>query len=185
MIETLSKCYAIEQWVDIKGYEGLYGISNLGNIFSCRADRNLKPQKTNRGYLRICLSVNDSKKFISVHRLVASAWVFNPGLKPQVNHIDGDKTNNKAKNLEWCTQVENSAHSYNTGLQQKKYGEDVSSAKLSNDQVREIKSRLMLYKKGDCKRIAEEYGVTRQNIEYIKNGKSRCNEIIEENSEGE
>ena len=95
-----------EIWRDIKGYEGLYQVSNFGNIRNAKG-RRLK--QTYRGnYLKIGLSKNGHTRQISVHRIVAETFVDNPNNYPIVNHIDEDKVNNKADNLEWCTR------SYNT-----------------------------------------------------------------------
>jgi hypothetical protein len=102
-----------EIWKDIIGYEGFYKVSNLGRI-----QRNnksiIKPEKTNRGYLRVILSKNSNIKKKSVHRLVAMGFIPNPENKPQVNHIDSDKENNNKNNLEWCTGSENMKHWANT-----------------------------------------------------------------------
>lgn len=106
-----------EEWRDIKGYEGLYQVSNLGRVKSLkrivRAGKNkqrivngkiLSPWKTSHGYLSVSLGRNN--KF-AVHRLVAIAFIENPHNYPDVNHKDENKTNNILENLEWCN------HSYN------------------------------------------------------------------------
>lgn len=74
-------------------------------------------QESDGGYLRVELWQNAKGRKFLVHRLVAEAFVPNAEGKPQVNHIDGDKTNNTASNLEWVTQSENQLHAYRTGLQ--------------------------------------------------------------------
>lgn len=97
----------MEEWKEIKGYEGLYLISNKGNVYSIRSKRNLKIHMNWAGYCRVGLNKNNKQVKYSVHRLVASAFIPNPLNKEQVNHIDENKANNKVENLEWVTNLEN------------------------------------------------------------------------------
>lgn len=103
-----------ERWLPVVGYEGLYEVSNLGRVKSLKRPRvheHMVAQEINyRGYCRVNLWKNNRSTKHSVHRLVAQAFVANPHGKPQVNHIDEVKTNNRADNLEWCTQLENHNH---------------------------------------------------------------------------
>ena len=121
----------MEKWKDIENFE-CYQISNLGRVRRKQrlqktptgqegviAERILKPFKSTKGYLRIELNCYGKRKIFSVHRLVALAFLDNPLNKPQVNHIDGDKTNNNITNLEWCTNSENQLHSYKNNLNRK------------------------------------------------------------------
>ena len=103
-----------ENWKDIDGYEGLYKISDLGNVYSCVTDTLLKIQSNGKGYKQIGLVKNKKQKTFRLSVLVAKAFVPNPQNKPQVNHIDEDKSNNAAVNLEWCTPKENSNHGTRT-----------------------------------------------------------------------
>lgn len=118
-----------EVWKDIKGYQGLYQISNLGNVKSLDRKVNAKNNKkrlikgtflklrfNNRNYNIVSLYKNNIQEVRFIHRLVAETFIPNPENKPEVNHIDGDKQNNKIDNLEWCTRTENNKHAWKTGL---------------------------------------------------------------------
>jgi hypothetical protein len=102
----------IEEWKDIKDYEGLYKVSNLGRVKSNYKglERLLKPLSKNNGYLFVILYKDTKPTKYYVHRLVAKAFIPNPENKPQVNHIDEDKSNNMVSNLEWVTAKENMNH---------------------------------------------------------------------------
>lgn len=109
----------IEIWKPIVGYEELYEVSNLGNVRSfnriinrpvgayLKKGRVLRAGKSRNGYLTVRLVGNEGTSTLNVHRLVAQAFLDNPNGYNEVNHLDEDKTNNKADNLEWCT------HKYN------------------------------------------------------------------------
>ena len=99
----------IEEWKDIKGYEGLYQVSNLGRVKSLKfgKERILKTGVDRYGYISVNLYKNNKRKLCKVHRLVAEAFIPNLENKPEVNHLDEDKTNNMVSNLEWCTRNEN------------------------------------------------------------------------------
>lgn len=109
-----------EIWKDIPGYEGHYQVSNLGRVKS-NTHSNHKKTKIlknipRNGYLSVILCNEKSKKNVFVHRLVAQCFVPNPENKPIVNHIDGNKSNSCADNLEWCTHKENTQHAIINGL---------------------------------------------------------------------
>lgn len=93
-----------EIWASIKGFEGLYEISNYGNVRSLKYGKikYLKPAKNNKGYYQVQLWKNGILKNFKIHRLVANAFIENPNNYPQINHKDENKTNNKVENLEWC-----------------------------------------------------------------------------------
>ena len=103
-----------EIWKDIKGFEGLYQVSNMGRVKSVRKNIILKNQIARKGYERVILCINNSPKNYFVHRLVANAFIPNPDNLPQVNHKDENKLNNRVENLEWCTQKYNV--NYGTGI---------------------------------------------------------------------
>jgi len=124
-----------EEWKDIEGYEGIYKISNLGEVkslerksafnrngksfFRTYHEKILKPAlsgSTSDKYLVVCLCKNKRSHTNKIHRLIAKAFILNPENKRCVNHIDGNKTNNHISNLEWCTHSENMKHAYKIGL---------------------------------------------------------------------
>lgn len=114
------------EWRSIKGYEGVYEVSNDGRVrriagWSNKNNGYRHPtgelkQDCVKGYPQIALYKNGEKKRFKVHRLVASAFLPNPLNLPQVNHKDGNKGNNNVKNLEWVTQSQNMKHARDTGL---------------------------------------------------------------------
>lgn len=121
-----------EEWRPIDGFEG-FEVSNTGKLSSLdriiiQNDRtgnlyrrkikghNIPLQKDHGGYLFACISLNNKSYNLKVHRLVAKAFIPNPNNYPEVNHIDGDKTNNCVENLEWCSPSQNQLHTVQSGL---------------------------------------------------------------------
>ena len=107
----------MELWKEVEGTNGALLVSDQGRVKSLLRDgRILKPTPDSKGYLRLRVTINRERRAYKVHRLVAMAFVDNPEGKPQVNHINGDKTDNRACNLEWVTNKENAHHAINNGL---------------------------------------------------------------------
>lgn len=105
-----------EIWLPVQGYEGLYEVSDHGRVRSGKVI--LKPHHMNNGYDNVSLFKNGKYKFFGIHRLVALAFVPNESRLPQVNHKDGNKRNNFASNLEWCSASRNIQHAYDEGLKE-------------------------------------------------------------------
>lgn len=171
----------MEIWKDVKGYEGIYEVSNLGNVKSKDRlivtsknivakinQRILKKKVTKKGYERLTLSVSGKHKDVGVHRLVAQAFIQNPENKKEVNHIDGNKQNNQISNLEWCTRNENEKHAFKIGLKSLK-GEKHTLARFTESEVLQIREMRGI-KTG--KQVAKEYGVTDGAIYRIWNRKT-------------
>lgn len=128
----------VEVWKDIEGWEELYSISNTGKVFSKRTNKILEPILNSTGYYKVELSNGSVKKRISIHRLVAKHFVFNPNpdIFIIVNHKDENKLNNNANNLEWCT------YKYNTN-----YGTAIERMKKSWESKSEEERRQIINKR--------------------------------------
>lgn len=107
-----------EEWRPVKGYEGLYEVSNMGRVKSLHASKDIILKQCTRsgGYAGINLHKDGTCNYKLVHRLVATAFIRNPNNYECVNHKDGNKKNNTVDNLEWCTSSYNTKHAYRNGL---------------------------------------------------------------------
>jgi hypothetical protein len=160
----------MENWKTIKDYEN-YQISNLGNVKSLNYNKSnkeklLKIRLLKSGYCRVYLCKNGKARDFYIHRLVAINFLLKKDKDIQVNHIDGNKSNNNIKNLEWCSQSENMIHSYKIGLN--KFGEENCKSKLKNIDVLEIKNSNLPYPK-----LSKLFNVSKSLICCIKKGKKR------------
>ena len=156
-----------EIWEDVKRYEGLYQISSFGRVksFKRKNSRILKPFFNKDGYLNVELrdSTSNKRKIISIHRLVALAFIPNPLNKPQVNHIDEIKTNNNILNLEWVTQKENMNHGTRIERVTKKLSIPVTGVNVETGEVVEFPSV----------KEAGRNGFTSTNILGVLNGNAK------------
>lgn len=169
-----------ERWQPIPGYEGLYSISDLGRVRrdaggrGAMAGRVLTPKPTSKGYRHVDLSRNDKKKRRLIHQLVAEAFLpARPSAVHFPNHIDANKANNVATNLEWLTRPENTAHARKLGLFPSLAGERNGRAKLTRAQVGVIRSLKGAVGQRD---IASRFGVARSLVQRIHQGKAWASE---------
>jgi len=175
----------MSRWRNIKGYEGLYMVSDCGEIKSLnrtvkfpkgkcayRVKEKILKHILCKGYHKVNLYKNSKPKIFPVHRLVVIAFIPNTENKPQVNHIDGDKDNNNLSNLEWCTSSENIKHAFDTGLKINATGENSIISKISNNEIEIIRS-LAKEKKYTQEYIGRIFGVSRLYVCKVHNGYSR------------
>lgn len=159
-------------WKPIKNYEGLYEVSNLGGVRSIKTGKVLRPRIIRGDYLQVVLYRDKRPKPFLVHRLVAAEFNENEFSKPEVNHIDGNKNNNRTDNLEWVTRCENQQHAFKTGLNNVGYGESSRHHKLTEAEVTEIRKSYIPYDKVyGASALAKIYKVSHQQISDIANNK--------------
>ena len=155
------------EWRPVKGYEGLYEVSNLGQVRSLNYNHTgevkiLKLSKYKSGYLKVSLHKNGKQYQKTVHRLVAQAFIPNPGDKTEVNHIDGEKQNNTVDNLEWVTASENTKHAWKTGL-----------SKMTEDRKKKVSEANKGSKHPQAKRVI--CITTGEIFNYIREGAKKYN----------
>lgn len=154
-----------EIWKNVEGFEGIYQISSLGRIRNAKGFF-MTPIKTDDGYYRVHLRKTGISKNCRLHRLVAAAFIQNPENKPEVNHKNGIKTDNRVENLEWTTKSENALHAYKNGLQSTIYKFRIKE--IDFNQCRKIN---YLYKNlgYSIRKLSQEFGYPRKTINSIIN----------------
>ena len=183
----------LEEWKDVNwldGYQGILKVSSAGRVMrtamtyetknrwgpclSSHPDKILSPYVERNGYPSVAIRVNKKRKRFLVHRLVARAFV--PGYAPtlSVNHINGDKTDNRSENLEWVTFSRNTEHQWEIGLVNLR-GDNHPSKKLTSGKVRIIRDLIRLG--ANCNQLAILADVSPSTIYFIRDGK-RWSELI-------
>ena len=171
----------IEIWKNVKDYEEFYQVSNLGRVKSLARDvyyqngtihrikeKILAPALNNCGYANVNLCKNGKMKNITVHRLVAEAFLPNPENKSQINHKNEVKTDNVVENLEWCDAFYNVNYGTRTQRQKQTFKDNWKSGK--NKRIKKVFC-VELNKTYDCAKSAqEELGVNRRSIGYVCRG---------------
>jgi hypothetical protein len=166
----------IEIWKDIKGYEGLYQVSNLSRIKSLsRKQKNrytyfftkemiVNPHLSYQGYLMFDLRRDNKRKCVYLHRIVALHFIPVVENKPTINHKNGIKTDNRIQNLEWCTQKENVHHACKNNLMNPVKGSNHYRTSLKEEDVIKIREES---KDHSQKYLSIKYKVSRDTIKFI------------------
>jgi len=160
----------MEEWRHIKGYEGMYLISSLGRVKSLPRvkvrsngrphtikERILKPALDSSGYLRVALSKDRKLTTLKIHRIVAEHF-YTIEVNKEVNHIDGDKTNNSVENLEWVTRSENVKHAFDIGLANSMRGSNNPTSKI--DELTALTVKTFIESKYKLKYISDKLGIS-------------------------
>jgi hypothetical protein len=157
-----------EKCKPVVGYEQIYLVTTDGKILAIKKNCKERVQFINvAGYYRVCLSVQGKNKHFYTHRLMAEAFIPNPLKKPQVNHKNGIKTDNRIENLEWATISENGKHAYKIGLCKPSIGEISGSSKITNEIALEIVNSDLTPME-----LAKKFNLTRPTIYRVKKGES-------------
>lgn len=178
-----------EEWKDVIGWENWYQVSDLGRVKSLERQikyksgsiRNqkssiIKGYPNKKFYLKLNFKMNTKRTMFSIHRLVAIAFLPNPLNLPEVNHIgkypdgrEGNKLDNRAISLEWCTRKQNVNHSWENGLSVSIVGETHYKSKLTNNNILDIRK---IGKSKTLKEISDIYNITESNVSYILKSKT-------------
>ena len=142
----------------IEMFDNKYTVSSDGSVYSLKGIKKMLVGKIAKsGYREVVISHLGKKKYLLVHRLVASTFLPNPNDYRTVNHKDGNKLNNNVSNLEWCSDSDNLIHARDNGL---------LNTKINNEIAEQIKKDT-----GTIREIAKKYGIGKTQVGYIKQGK--------------
>ncbi len=154
----------VEMWKDIDGSN--FEVSNLGRVRNKKNGRITVGTQNEKGYLRVSVYIDGKTKSMKVHRLVAKAFIPNPNEFPEVNHKNGDKTDNRVYNLEWVTHEQNVKHAFAKGLA------DDRNKKITDEQIEYIRKNCI---KGDkefgVRAIARKLGLSHTTVKDVLNNK--------------
>lgn len=168
----------MEEWKNLFGFEKFYRISSHGNLYSIRSKKLRAKSKYENKYNRIIICKDGERYTVSLHRLVADAFLPKIEGKNYVNHKNGIKSDNRVSNLEWCTMAENNKHKFDSGLHPKYtkrhmdqfYETCKKRRKFSLEKAKEI---ISLYKSGiSIFKLAKENGVREYTIRLLVKGKT-------------
>lgn len=170
MISSSRQIATSECWKSIAGYEGYYEVSDLGQVRSLPRKGSprffLLRQGNKCGYRSVGFQIARVDSTFSVHQLVARAFIPNPRDLFEVNHLNGNKADNRACNLDWCTRSENVQHAFDNGFKFGLKGESHPRALLTDEAVRQIRAKFRprVYTRS---MLAREYGVKPRTIKAV------------------
>ncbi len=170
IVEEIKGVYYTEEWKDVKGYEGFYGVSTFGRFYSMRDNKIMRQHINANGYLTIAIGGAKKRKGYKCHRLVGLAFIDNPDNKPEINHDDFDKLNNFYKNLHWATTQENTAHYWRSQPAPKPPKEKVGEHPIKCQKIVDTSTGEIF---GTVFQLAEETGYTPKYLRKMLSGEAR------------